>query len=89
MVDYIIYCKLLIVCVHTPCDPQLVNKVNVEYEEVLNRVEGLIQSTDCNGIILCGDWNTAFERSNAQTKCLNEFMDRCNVNVAWKHVKVT
>ena len=27
------------------------NKVNVEYEEVLNCVEGLIQSTDCNGII--------------------------------------
>ena len=42
--------KLLIVCVYMPCDPQLVNKVNVEYEEVLNRVEGLIQSTDCNGI---------------------------------------
>ena len=47
--------KLLIVCVYMPCDPQLVNKVNVEYEEVLNCVEGLIQSTDCNGIILCGD----------------------------------
>ena len=39
--------KLLIVCVYMPCDPQLVNKVNVEYEAVLNRVEGLIQSTDC------------------------------------------
>ena len=52
--------KLLIVCVYMPCDPQLVNKVNVEYEAVLNRVEGLIQSTDCNGIILCGDWNTSF-----------------------------
>ena len=37
--------KLLIVCVYMPCDPQLVNKVNVEYEEVLNCVEGLIQST--------------------------------------------
>ena len=63
-------CKLLIVCVYMPCDPQLVNKVNVEYEAVLNRVEGLIQSTDCIGIILCGDWNTSFERGNAQTKYL-------------------
>ena len=80
--------KLLIVCVYITCDPQLVNKANVEYEAVLNRVEGLIQSTDCNGIILCGDWNTSFERGNAQTKCLNEFMDRCNVKVAWKHVNV-
>ena len=74
--------KLLIVCVYMPCDPQLVNKVNVEYEEVLNCVEGLIQSTDCKGMLLCGDWNTSFERDNAQTKCLNEFMDRCNVKVA-------
>ena len=64
-------CKLLIVCVYMPCDPQLVNKVNVEHEEVSNRIEWLIQSTDCNGIILCRDWNTSFERDNAQTKCLN------------------
>ena len=64
-------CKLLIVCVYMPCDPQLVNKGNVEHEEVSNRIEWLIQSTECNGIILCRDWNTSFERDNAQTKSLN------------------
>ena len=77
--------KLLIVWVCMPCDSQLVNQVNVEYEEVINCVEGLILSTDCNGVLLCGDWNTSFERDNAHTKCLNEFIDRCNVKVAWKH----
>ena len=79
--------KLLIVCVYMPYDSQLVNQVNVEYEEVIHCVEGRIQSTDCNGVLLCGDWNTSFERDNDQTKSLNEFIDRCNVKVAWKHIK--
>ena len=37
-------------------------------------------------MILCGYWNTLFVRNNAQTKCLLNFITRCNLKVAWDHV---
>ena len=32
-----------------------------------------------------GDCNTSFEQNNAQTECLNNFIERNNLVVSWNH----
>ena len=55
------------------CDTQSISHIDTEYENVLNSLEVFLQSTECNAIIICGDWNTSFARQNAQTKCLLDY----------------
>lgn len=40
---------------------------------------------NCNAFICSGDYNTNFERLNAQTECLNNFIVRNNLCVSWNH----
>ena len=47
----------------------------------------LIQSHPHSNVIICGDFNTSFERHNAQTRCLNNFVLRNNLRVAWESSK--
>ena len=35
--------------------------------------------------ICCGDYNTSFERLNAQTECLNNFISHCNIVALWEY----
>ena len=81
--------KILILSIYMPCDNQSVTHTDEEYGSVINCIETLLESTDCNGVVLCGDWNTFFARDNAQSKCLVDFITRCNLKVAWDHVKST
>ena len=81
--------KILILSIYMPCGNQSVTHTDEEYESVINCIETLLENTDCNGVVLCGDWNTAFARDNAQSKCLVDFITRCNLKVAWDHVKLT
>ena len=39
----------------------------------------------CNGFICCGDFNTCFNRVNAQTQCLNDLVSHNNFAVSWDH----
>ena len=50
--------------------------VNQEYVDVVNAIELIFNSKDCNGLIVCGDFNTPFIRSNAQSGCLNDVMNK-------------
>ena len=42
-------------------------------------------SKHCNAFICCGDNNTSFKRNNAQTECLNNFIEKYNLVVSWNH----
>ena len=42
-----------------------------------------MSATSCDDVILCGDFNTDFDRPNAQTRALNDFIDRNNLMVGW------
>ena len=48
-----------------------------------------MQSTECSGVIICSDWNTPFARQNAQTRCLLDFMSRCDLKDVWDHDNAT
>ena len=52
------------------------NTVNQEYVDVVNTVELITNSEDCNRLIVCGDFNTSFSRNNAQSACLNDFINK-------------
>ena len=65
-----------------PCD-NYSNTVNQEYVDVVNAIELIINSEDWNGLIVCGDFNTSFSRNNAQSACLNDFMNRNRLISSW------
>ena len=67
----------VLLAIYMPCD-NFSNTVNQEYVDVVNTstIELVTNSEDCNGIIVCGDFNTFFSRSNAQSTCLTDFMKR-------------
>ena len=65
-----------------PCD-NFSNTVNQEYVDVVNAIELIINSEDWNGLIVCGDFNTSFCLNNAQSACLNDFMNRNRLISSW------
>ena len=70
---------ILVLCMYMPCDNMLNNECNIEYGNTVNQIEVLIQSHPHSDIIMCGDFNTSFERDNAQTRCFNNFLLRNNL----------
>ena len=78
---------ILVLCIYMPCDKMLINECNIDYENTLNQIDVLIQSHPHSNVIICGDFNTSFERHNAQTRCLNNFVLRNNLRVAWESSK--
>ena len=67
---------------YMPCD-NFSNTFNQEYVDVVNAIELIINSEDWNGLIVCGDFNTSFSRSNAQSTCLNDFINRNHLISSW------
>ena len=72
----------VLLAIYMPCD-NFSNTVNQEYVDVVNTIEFVINSEDCNGIIVCGDFNTSFSRSNAQSACLTDFINRNRLISSW------
>ena len=56
-----------------------------EYVKCIDYIESLLESVNCNSFICCGDFNTSFERANAQTECLTSFMERNNLTLSWNN----
>ena len=59
--------------------------MNTNYIDCIECVESLINSSDCDSYICCGDFNTSFERHNAQTNYLTDFISRNNLVLSWDH----
>ena len=66
-----------------PCDNYSEVTVNEEYAKVIDDIEILLHENECNAHIICGDFNTSYERDNAQTRCMVEFEERNNLCNAW------
>ena len=84
-VDILVLC--IYIYIYMPCGNMLINECNINYENTVNQIEVLIQSHPHSNIIICGNFNTSFERDNAQTRCLNNFLLRNNLKVAWESSK--
>ena len=74
----------LLLSLYLPCD-NYSNAANADYVDCIDCIESLLISEHCNAFICCGDYNTSFERNNAQTECLNNFIERNNLVVSWNH----
>ena len=59
--------------------------INPEYVQCIDSLEVILTPYAHDDIIICGDWNTSFERDNVQTKTMNEFLDRNELCVKWNH----
>ena len=42
--------------------------------------------SNCDAFICCGDLNTSFERDNAQSRHLSDFISRNDLLLSWDHV---
>ena len=42
----------------------------------------MINEHECKSVILCGDYNTSFERKTGQVDCLNDFISRNSFKIA-------
>ena len=58
-----------------PCDNQCLS-VNYEYSLCIDYIEQLLNMPECNYFIGAGDYNTSFSRTNEQTQCLYDFIDK-------------
>ena len=56
-----------------PCDNVRANVENAEYADVIDSIEQII-SSEYDGVITGGDWNTCLRKSNAQTQMFNNFV---------------
>ncbi len=55
---------LLLLCVYLPCDNYSCTTVNSKYERIINVIECTINATACEAVVICGDFNTRFDRDN-------------------------
>ena len=77
-----------ILSIYMPCDNRS-TIVNVEYSDCIDYIEQITNQLDCNYFICAGDYNTCFSRSNAQTNCLDDFIERNNLLVNWNYANVS
>ena len=79
---------VLIICLYLPCDNQRIINENEQFTDVLNDLELLLQCRAHDALILCGDFNTSFDRNNSHTRSLTNFM-QCNcLKYVWNHINV-
>ena len=57
--------------------------VNDEYINVLDKIEQLLFTYSNDNALIGGDFNTSFQRNNAQSKCLSEFIKRNKLQLNW------
>ena len=65
----------LIISVYLPCDTYN-QGVQKKYTDTFDYIECLISSIECDSVIICGDYNTSFERETGQVDYLNELISR-------------
>ena len=54
-----------------------------KYTDTFDYIKCLISSIECNSVIVCGDYNTSFERETGQVDYLNDFITRNNLKISW------
>ena len=65
--------------VYLPCDNFSNTVVSDGFIDCINCIESMLALANCDSFILCGDFNSSFQRANAQSNCLQQFIDRNNL----------
>ena len=69
----------LVTNVYLPCDNFSNTVVSDGFLDCIYCIEGMLVLANCDSYILCGDFNSSFPRANAQSNCLQQFLDRNNL----------
>ena len=77
--------KQLMVCnVYCPNDNRSASVVTDDFIRIIDSLEICIQENPSDYTLLGGDFNTDFNRNNAQSKYLNQFLLRNMLNQTWQ-----
>ena len=77
--------SFMLVNVYMPCDKQLNNATNVDYQECLDEITQLIERERPLYIIIGGDFNASFDRNNVQTRTLENFIAINTLRICWNN----
>ena len=72
--------------IYFPCDNYSNNDVSNRYVDCMDYIESVINVSNCNSFICCGDWNTNIERYNTPTKYVCDFISRNHFVNSCDHV---
>ena len=77
--------SLVILSIYMPCDTYSRTTVNQKFSDCIYAIECILNDLQCTSFIGAGDYNTCFNRLNAQTTCLTDVIRRNNLTVSWDH----
>ena len=66
--------SILLVNVYMPCDTMCGNYNNIEFFDAISNIKTIITATDCNKIIVGGDFNCNFLNTSANVNMLKSFL---------------
>ena len=75
----------MLITVYMPNDNYSTSHVTQSFENAIVDIECCLQSMQCNKVVICGDFNTSFERPNAQCRYLTNFIQRNDLYVTWNN----
>ena len=73
----------LLLNVYLPCDNYSNTTVTQGFIDCVEYIENVYNLSDCSSYICCGDFKTSFERNNAQSYYLIDFIERNNLCTSW------
>ena len=71
------------ICVYLPCDNMSKNEIDTVYSDCIDTIEKVMNMTDCNATIICGDLNTDLSRVTAHTNYLKHFVSNHTLKFCW------
>ena len=76
----------LLLNVYLPCDNYSNTTVTQGFVDCVEYIENLYNLSDCSSYICCCDFDTSFERNNAQSCYLTDFIESNSLCISWDHV---
>ena len=81
--------SILIVNAYFPSDPKTMRyNQDTEMEDVLASIENMIETHQCNNVIIVGDLNTDYKRGNGRVTRMEKFLCDNDLSLAWKEFNV-
>ena len=81
--------KLMIINTYFPQDPKTVTyELDSDMEDALAVIENMMDSYQCNNVLIVGDLNTDFIRKNGRVKRFDMFLSSNTLESSWKKFDV-
>ena len=75
--------SILILCVYFPTDSRSSEYTSVDLDLILHDIEFYIENSNCDKLLIGGDWNCDFRRDTAFVKSIKNFLNANKMLKAW------